>query len=226
MSAGERKITHDPRLDVYGREETHDFKSAAEVRSLVRNLDVRADDVVLEIGTHIGAFARLCLKRGARVIGVEPEPSNRELALRNTADWSDRFTLLAGAATDSPDLLARDTIRLHLRGVTHTGLHTIFAPKQPKGHVDVPVFAFRELVESYRPTVIKVDIEGGEWLLDFADLPAHVRAMHVEMHMIPAAAGGRERAPVVHRLILDQGFTAIKKPNFNVMWGTHPIYVR
>lgn len=217
-------ISYDKRLDIFGRDGTHDFKSAAEVRVLVRQLGVRQDDVVLDIGGHIGAFSRLCLKTGASVTTVEPEPDNCELLLRNVKDLP--CTLVRAAVTDSPELLAQETTTLYLRGITHTGLHTLFPPKRPARSVTVPIRSCRELIEEVRPTVFKVDIEGGEWLLNWDDLPEYIRAIHVEMHMIPASAGGRERAPVVHKQLLDQGFTATKLPNFRVMWGTHPIYHR
>jgi FkbM family methyltransferase len=220
------EVIYDAKLDVWGRRDSHDFKSAAEVRSIVNALCVAEGDVVLDVGGHIGAFTRLCLKRGAYVTSVEPEPTNLDVLFRNASDYSGRFDIIAAAATDSPELLSQNTVPLYLRGKTHTGLHTLFAPKRESGMVDVQTVSFRELLSNMEYTVLKVDIEGGEWLLDFTELPSGIRAVHVEMHMIPESAGGRAKAPVLHQQILDQGFTAVKEPNFKVMWGTHPVYIR
>ena len=90
----------------------------------------------------------------------------------------------------------------------------------------VRILSFRSVLGEVRPTVLKVDIEGGEWLLNWDDLPPQLRAIHLEMHMIPKKAGGRQLAPIIHAKLLNQGFTATKEPNFKVMWGTHPIYHR
>jgi FkbM family methyltransferase len=50
-----------------------------------------ADDVVLDIGTHIGSFCFAALLRGARhVHGFEAEPGNHALATRNLAAYGDR----------------------------------------------------------------------------------------------------------------------------------------
>ncbi len=45
-----------------------------------------ADQVVLDVGCHIGAFTRLAADRGARVIGYEANRENYRLACLNTAD--------------------------------------------------------------------------------------------------------------------------------------------
>ena len=41
-------------------------------------------DIVLDVGSHIGAFSRLCLDRGAKVFGCEPSSKNIPLAILNT----------------------------------------------------------------------------------------------------------------------------------------------
>jgi FkbM family methyltransferase len=52
------------------------------------------DDVVIDIGTHIGSLAYLALVRGAgRVYGFEPDRSNFEVARRNLQVFGDRACL-------------------------------------------------------------------------------------------------------------------------------------
>ena len=56
------------------------------------------DDVIVDIGGHIGAFAHACLVRGAgRVIICEPEPDNLELLRQNLARWGDRVEVIPAA---------------------------------------------------------------------------------------------------------------------------------
>ncbi|MGE0703924.1 MAG: FkbM family methyltransferase [Vicinamibacterales bacterium] len=56
----------------------------------------RADQVVLDVGCHIGAFSRLAAGRGARVIGYEANRENYRLACLNTAEH-ERATIRHGA---------------------------------------------------------------------------------------------------------------------------------
>lgn len=57
----------------------------------------------------------------------------------------------------------------------------------PKGKrtssVVVPAYNFIRLLADYRPSVLKVDIQGEEYSLPFADLPICVRAVVIELHL-------------------------------------------
>lgn len=56
------------------------------------------DDVIVDVGGHIGAFAYACLIRGAgKVITCEPEPGNVELLLQNLSGWGDRVEIIPAA---------------------------------------------------------------------------------------------------------------------------------
>jgi len=149
-------ITYDAVHDVYVRDETHDSKSATEVRKLVDSLDVRANDRVLDIGAHIGAFSRLCAQRGACVVAVEPEPNNIEVLRRNTQEFNQQVVVWPAAITDDPAMVAAGYAKLSIRGKTHTGLHTIVPPRDgttDKHHdtIDVQVIAFKKALEVFPP---------------------------------------------------------------------------
>lgn len=221
-------VSHDDRLDVWVRDRTYDGRSAAELPRFMVSLNVRPSDVVLDVGGHIGMFSRLCLKRGATVTVIEPDPDNVGMIWRNVAGFDDRCQVIEAAATDDPQLLASGRATLYRRGITHTGLHTLVrTPRHDPARVlDVDVVSFRETLGRRAYTVLKVDIEGGEWSLDWTDLPRELRAIHVEMHMMPTQANGRVHAPVVHQTLLDQGFTMTRVFNPRKMWGTHPVYRR
>jgi FkbM family methyltransferase len=52
------------------------------------------DDVVIDVGAHIGSFCYAAVMRGARnVIAFEAEPSNYALAVRNLEPYGDRVRL-------------------------------------------------------------------------------------------------------------------------------------
>jgi FkbM family methyltransferase len=220
-------VVYDEKRDVYVREESFDARSAGEVRSLIRQLGITQDDVVLDVGGHIGAYARICCKIGARVVTIEPEATNLAVLERNVAEFGDKCVIIAAAATDDHTLLTAGDAALYLHGRTHTGLNSLHG-KSTTGTstVQVPVVSFRDTLLTIRPTALKVDIEGGEWLLNWDDIPNHVTKINIEMHMIPESGGGRIHAPVVHQKLINQGFTVTRQPNFSTMWGTQAMYVR
>lgn len=146
-----------------------------EVRKTYGDIKVGPKDVVLDLGANIGASAALFLDNGAgRVIAIEPDPTNVIFAQRNLR----RRAVVIWAAV----------------GATRGKMTFYPAPRQPylssklpaKGRraVTVPVVAFGELLKHYRPTVVKCDIEFGEWdLTELWSLPAHVRVVALELHI-------------------------------------------
>lgn len=71
------------------------------------------DDVIVDIGANVGAFAHACLTRGAgRVICCEPEPGNVAVLRENLARWGDRVEIIPAAvwskAYPAPTLVPDD----------------------------------------------------------------------------------------------------------------------
>lgn len=58
---------------------------------------------VVDLGGHIGSFARCCLDSGAaHVLSIEPNPDNAAAFRKNLGGYWDRCTLLEGAAFGKP----------------------------------------------------------------------------------------------------------------------------
>src|SRR5438477_8985779 len=63
-------------------------------RNCYRVPESLAGGVVIDVGCHIGTFAKLCMDRGAdRVIAFELEPENVGIARENLADYP-RVTII------------------------------------------------------------------------------------------------------------------------------------
>lgn len=118
-----------------------------------------ADDVILDVGAHVGCFALACLRRGAgRVVCCEPDGDNfrlleqnlapfaRRVSLRQVAVWRNDVPVSQLSMLDPPD--ARNT------GAACVGGAGRFAA----------AFAFDDLVrEIGRARLVKLDCEGAEW---------------------------------------------------------------
>ncbi len=167
---------------------------------------VDADALVLDLGAHIGCFVHWLMRHSParRFICVEPDPDNLAVLRRNLGSFglaAADYTIEAAAvamqqAEGVPFYLGMDP-----------ALHTVL-PIQGRKTISVPTVAFSSLL-ARNPTVIKCDIEGGEYLLDWSGLPSSVRGAGFEFHLhSPTLEPQMTR---IDRQLLSQGFAAVEK---------------
>jgi FkbM family methyltransferase len=122
--------------------------------------------VFLDVGANVGAYTLFIatrVRRGARVVAVEPHPVALErlrcnLAL-NGIDW---VTVAPVAITDKAGEL---TLFINERNIGSSSLHSDHEPTIAKGSITVPARTLLSLVEQERLDHIdamKVDVEGAE----------------------------------------------------------------
>jgi FkbM family methyltransferase len=111
------------------------------------------DDVVLDIGAYLGDTPLMWLYKGARsVIAVEPVPLHYKYLERNVAGLP-VVCINASLAVQLPyDPTKEGLISYGLWDDVDDSLEML----------DVPVVQLTELVEKYRPTVVKLNCEGCE----------------------------------------------------------------
>ena len=199
---------------------------------------LHTDDVLLDAGANVGLYSCLAGRAlvTGRVLAVEPHPANADRLSANLAanGVEDRVRVVRsalGPATASGRLLTTGR-------EPGTGEHTLAFDDAPDpdppfgggtagdevastaatardGHeeptIDVPVVAGDALVtrESVRPTVIKIDVEGGERaVLDGlrGTLADSCRLVYCEVHAGALADRGVEPG-AIDRLLRDRGFT-------------------
>ena len=126
-----------------------------------RKLNITEDDVILDIGLNIGMFTLFALTSGAkRVIGFEAEAENKDLASKNISENNlDHKTELYNLAVVGTDPLTRG---FSINTKKNKGAHSLIH-KKGRNSVIVKCIKFSDIVEKYRPTLIKMDIEGGEY---------------------------------------------------------------
>lgn len=161
--------------------------------------------VILDLGGYIGTFAWWALNniRPYRVISVEPDPSNIEVFKKNFGDYGS-VILYEAACT----MKTGDTLPLYL-GKNYASCNSL-EPFRGRRKVDVQTIAFDELLTTHLPDIIKCDIEGGEFGLDWTNLPSSVKYIVMEIHQQRPA--WIEQMKEIDQQLLDQGFTHIKKP--------------
>jgi methyltransferase FkbM-like protein len=109
--------------------------------------------------------------------------------------------------------------RLWINSGRNKGMHSV-VPQRGRRAIVVRTRTLPELIAQYQPTLIKMDIEGGEYDLIAAlgALPVPVRGIALEMHLAYECWRSREAPKIVHQLEA-QGFAAVLSPR---LAGRHP----
>jgi FkbM family methyltransferase len=121
---------------------------------------------VLDLGGHIGCFATLAVCSGAAAVhSYEPDPSNFSLLVRNTMSLLPSVVINAAVVEEG----APSTITLWLNVGKNTGSHSIVAHRG-REQVEVATVPLSDAVARCRPSVVKCDIEGGEYFIDWTPI--------------------------------------------------------
>ncbi len=119
--------------------------------------------VIVDAGANIGLTSLYFLHRypKARVIALEPDPENYELAELNLRPFKDRCELLNAA------LWSHDTMLALERGKFRDGRHwaSQVVPVNGKSEIAVPAYSVTSLMNRYNLRhldILKIDIEGAE----------------------------------------------------------------
>jgi FkbM family methyltransferase len=129
---------------------------------------VRPNDVVVDVGAHLGRYALRAAANGARVIAIEPDPTNFRLLERNVKlNGRSNVALVEKALTATPG-----TLRLSLAPAWNTGTSSVRSPTPGEGPapqtsrvIAVPGDTLDNIVRSYglsRIDWLKIDVEGHE----------------------------------------------------------------
>lgn len=144
------------------REGTSDEFVVSEVFSGEYNkLNIKSDDIVVDFGLNIGMFTVFALNKGAKLVhSYEPDKENFALAQKNVAmNISDsfRYVLHNEAVIGNNDKTREFSINLK----KNKGAHSLVA-KRGRDTVTVDCVNINHVFNSVKPTVVKMDIEGGE----------------------------------------------------------------
>jgi len=142
-----------------------DYRPPAEVQAALGPVER-----VLDLGANIGLFGAFAAARwpGARITAFEPDPANADIHQRaiRLNGLESRWALVRAAAGNYDGLAG-----FHPGGVALS--HLVDAPHDPSGErdgtapaggtIEVPVVDVMTQIAD--ADVVKIDIEGGEWML-------------------------------------------------------------
>lgn len=125
-------------------------------------LHIQPDDVIVDFGLNIGMFTTFAIKKGAKkVIAYEADAENFQYAEHNVAlnclD-NERYKLYNLAVIGNDDDYREFSINLKKNKGAHSLVH-----KRGRDVVRVSCVNINKVFEEYKPTIVKMDIEGGEY---------------------------------------------------------------
>ena len=179
------------------------------------SLTVYPRDIFLDIGANIGCVTLRLLELGvSRAICVEPDSDNFLLLLENVSPYPGRTLAINAAASGQ----SNSTARLWLNSGRNKGMHST-SYKAGGRFSTVPAIHILSLLEEHKPTILKIDIEGGEYeLFDcFSSIPDYIRIIAIELHFFEN--DWRLKASDIVEMLTSSGFAPEKQPK---IIGKHP----
>jgi len=143
-------------------------------------IDSKESDVFMDIGANIASVSRLAIKQqpNIKIIAFEPECDNYEVAKKNI---SKNAFLIKKAISDTNGYIKLYKSKSSNKGKTSTVLRDCNLNSDLK---IVDCLNFVDVLKQYKPTLIKIDIEGGEYSLKLDNLPEEVKGLAIEIHKI------------------------------------------
>lgn len=115
----------------------------------------------LDLGSNIGAFAVMAAKLGADVTCVEAEPTNASICRANLELNNVRATVVDAAIV--PDSHPEDVVVLNVNsGPMALRRHSIVQWRKGTTPLEVRAYRIGDVVRDFRPTHLKINIEGVE----------------------------------------------------------------
>jgi FkbM family methyltransferase len=136
------------------------IEEVAHPRTYQRWLNVGRDDVVLDIGMNIGAFAVFYGSKAKRCVGYEPERGNYDLAVINIK----QNKMYGEVITRQRAVMGSDvaSVKLYINSGSRRDGDTII-PKQGRRAEVVKVDNINDIISEFSPNKIKMDCEGSEY---------------------------------------------------------------
>lgn len=166
-------------------------------------LNLSKKDVVLDLGGNIGAFTVDVFDKVKKVIVYEPEDVNYEFLSTNIEDNGAKNVVSHKQAVVGNDDKVRD---FYLGKVPY---YYSFLVKQNRKRVPVECVNINDVMREYKPTKMKVDIEGSEWEVlinckDFGNVDQIIFEYNFDMNM--DLKSGFERFNALKKHLKKHGF--------------------
>lgn len=184
----------------------------------LKHLDLKEDDIVLDIGMNIGVFSVIASKHCKKIIAFEPDIDNFNIAkenleLNNITNVEIHNTAIAENSDD---------IELFLNSGVCSDCHSTL-PIRGREKITVKAESINDVIEKHQPTKMKIDCEGEELnFMQTANLK-NILGISMEVHFVYSK---RNKHESYFKLLknIEENFDEIKKPKVQdkfskMMWA-------
>jgi FkbM family methyltransferase len=196
---------------LFYRPGTADSSAFNQVETEYLALVIPADSLVLDIGAHIGFFTKRALDKGAtHVVSIEPDPGSFEYLSANFAN-NPQVTLINIAIAESSPV----TLYQKKTSTTSTiipGRKTSRSSENLQ-EVEIKAVPFIKVLDFYKPSVVKVDVEAAELFWNWDNIPDSVR--HLALEVTLRQRKWRSLAEGILENLQSQGFEMTETPDFD-----------
>jgi len=170
------------------------------------SISLRHSDVVADIGAYVGTYAIRCARFPVqRVVAYEPTPfSHQVLSLTKLPN----LELRRAAVVPAAHVGEVNFFVSHGIGVTNST-----QPSSAKTGTRVAAMSYEQAVAG--ATIVKIDIEGGEY--DLPIVQPNLRAVIIDFHKVAGRDWKAEAERIIGQL-RDAGFRAVIEPNWLCGW--------
>ena len=156
---------------------TNDKYILIEVKQDYFDIEYTKEDIVLDLGAHIGIYTCLVSDKVKQVYSFEPERDNFRMLKNNTNELVN-VKIYNKAVTNKTGKTL-----LYIDNCYNTGGHmTVVDDKSKFSTQEVNTVGLQKLLDKYKPTILKCDIEGSEY--NFFDIVFNkeLRYLIIEIH--------------------------------------------
>lgn len=178
-------IVYRQTYDMYVRPNTSDDFICDEAESYSGLfINSKPYDVLMDIGANIGSVTRLAndIQPDMTIVSYEPDQDNYDLLLLNTNDLeSKRFNPLNFALGTG-----QKEVNFYLEKGSFKAKHSTLNREFKHGYIKTKVnqLDFKNELIKHNATLLKIDIEGGEYNLNLKNLPKQIKGIAIEFHLI------------------------------------------
>lgn len=166
-----------------------------------KTLNLKPEDVVLDLGGHIGTFAVSVAPSVRKVVSVEMDADNFRLLTLNTEPY-DNITIVNVACVSQED--SCDDV-FYWPGNKNSGATSMYVKRGRRGPFVAKAARITDILQEHTPTVIKCDVEGAEYnIFRGLTIPQSVRQIIMELHF--GHREWRDEANSLQKHLIDQGF--------------------
>lgn len=167
---------------LYYRKDTSDLNMLKESWKDYINVDCK-DQVVMDCGSNIGGFiSKACIDGALSVHAYEPENFNFDVLSKNVSILKEKFNTQIEIINSALVGSYASNITFNISGAKTSACSGSIIKTRRSIPLTVKAINFWGELDRIRPSIVKIDIEGGEYDILTQDFPDYVKEVALELH--------------------------------------------